>query len=83
MPARSRPDILRCAAENGPPDPVIESYVNDDKVYFVCIAPNEAMVREQAMQGGFHANWVSEMNHHRPDDGGTSSPPERGSARPN
>src|SRR5262245_13776429 len=31
MPARSRPDTLRCPAENGPPDPVIESYVNDDQ----------------------------------------------------
>lgn len=37
----------------------IESYVTDDKVYCVYIAPDEAMVREHATQGGFPANRVS------------------------
>ena len=39
----------------------IESYVTDDKIYCVYIAPNEAMVREHAKQGGFPANRVSEV----------------------
>lgn len=37
------------------------SYVTDDKVYCVYIAPNEAMIREHAKQGGFPANRVSEV----------------------
>jgi hypothetical protein len=37
------------------------SYVTDDKIYCVYIAPNEAMVREHAMQGGFPANRISEV----------------------
>ena len=37
------------------------SYVTGDKIYCVYIAPNEAMVREHARQGGFPANRVSEV----------------------
>jgi uncharacterized protein DUF4242 len=37
----------------------IQSYVTDDKIYCVYIAPNEQMVREHATQGGFPANRVS------------------------
>jgi hypothetical protein len=33
--------------------------VTDDKLYCVYIAPNEAMVREHAKQGGFPANSVA------------------------
>ena len=39
----------------------VQSYVTDDKVYCVYIAPNEKMVREHAKQGGFPANKVSEV----------------------
>ena len=39
----------------------VESYVTDDKIYCVYIAPNEALVREHARQGGFPANKVSEV----------------------
>ena len=39
----------------------VESYVTDDKVYCVYIAPNEEMVREHARQGEFPANRVSEV----------------------
>ena len=39
----------------------IQSYVTDDKVYCVYIAPNEEMVREHARQGEFPANRVSEV----------------------
>ena len=37
----------------------LHSYVTDDKVYCVYTAPNEEMVREHALQGGFPANSVS------------------------
>lgn len=37
------------------------SYVTDDKIYCVYIAPNEEMVREHASQGGFPANKVSKV----------------------
>jgi hypothetical protein len=35
--------------------------VTGDKIYCVYRAPNEAMVREHARQGGFTANRVSEV----------------------
>ena len=38
----------------GPQIQWIESYVTDDKIYCVYRAPNEAMVREHAAQGGFN-----------------------------
>ena len=43
----------------GPQIQWVQSYVTDDKIYCVYIAPNEAMVREHAKQGGFPANRVS------------------------
>ena len=39
----------------------VQSYVTDDKIYCVYIAPNEEMVREHARQGEFPANQVSEI----------------------
>ncbi|HEX8161614.1 MAG TPA: DUF4242 domain-containing protein [Pyrinomonadaceae bacterium] len=45
----------------GPQIQWVQSYVTDDKVYCVYIAPNEEMVREHAAQGGFPANRVSEV----------------------
>jgi hypothetical protein len=39
----------------------VHSYVTDDKIYCVYIAPNEEMVKEHARQGGFPANRVSEV----------------------
>jgi hypothetical protein len=45
----------------GPQIQWVESYVTQDKVYCVYIAPNEAMVQEHAKQGGFPANRVSEV----------------------
>jgi hypothetical protein len=45
----------------GPQIQWVESYVTQDKIYCVYIAPNEAMVREHAKQGGFPANRVSEV----------------------
>lgn len=43
----------------GPSIQWVQSYVADDKIYCVYIAPNEEMVREHAKQGGFPANKVS------------------------
>jgi hypothetical protein len=37
----------------------VESYVTDDKIYCVYIAPNEQAVREHASKGGFPANRIS------------------------
>lgn len=45
----------------GPQIQWIQSYVTDDKVYCVYIAPNEEMVREHARQGGFPANSVARV----------------------
>jgi len=45
----------------GPQIQWLQSYVTDDKLYCVYIAPNEEMVREHAKQGGFPANSVSRV----------------------
>lgn len=45
----------------GPEIQWVESYVTDNKITCVYIAPNEEMVREHARQGGFPANSVSEV----------------------
>jgi hypothetical protein len=38
-----------------------QSYVTGDKIYCIYIAPNEALVREHAKQGGFPANRISRV----------------------
>ncbi|MBA2683550.1 MAG: DUF4242 domain-containing protein [Gemmatimonadaceae bacterium] len=43
----------------GPSINWVHSYVTDDKIYCLYIAPNEEMVREHAKRGGFPANKVS------------------------
>jgi len=45
----------------GPQIQWVQSYVTDNKIYCVYIAPNEAMVREHAKQGGFPANSVAQV----------------------
>src|SRR6266536_2684143 len=45
----------------GPQIQWLHSYVTENKVYCVYIAPNEEMVREHAQQGGFPANRISEI----------------------
>jgi hypothetical protein len=45
----------------GPQIQWVHSYVTDDKIYCVYIAPSEAMIREHAQQGGFPANRISEV----------------------
>lgn len=45
----------------GPQIQWVQSYVADDKIYCVYLAPNEEAVREHARQGGFPANRVSRV----------------------
>ena len=45
----------------GPRIQWVQSYVVDDKIYCVYLAPDEATVREHARQGGFPANKVSRV----------------------
>lgn len=45
----------------GPTIQWLHSYVTDDKLYCVYIAPDEAAVREHAAQGGFPAHRVSRL----------------------
>ena len=64
------PDELRGVSQKscgvlsqlGPQIQWVESYVTDDKIYCVYIAPNEALVREHAKLGGFPANRVSQVH---------------------
>jgi Protein of unknown function (DUF4242) len=45
----------------GPKIQWLQSYVTDNKIYCVYIAPDEATVREHAKQGGFPANSVARV----------------------
>jgi hypothetical protein len=47
--------------ELGPQIQWVQSYVTDDKVYCVYIAPDEATVRKHAKMGGFPANRISQV----------------------
>ncbi len=47
--------------ELGPQIQWVESYVTDEKIYCIYIAPNADMVMEHAKQGGFPANSVAEV----------------------
>ena len=52
-----------CAVLNGmgPKIQWVESFVTDNKIYCVYVAPDEATVREHARQGGFPANSVAQV----------------------
>jgi len=45
----------------GPKIQWVQSYVTDDKIYCVYIAPSAKEVLEHAQQGGFPANVVAEV----------------------
>jgi len=47
--------------ELGPEIQWVHSYVTDNKIYCIYIAPNEELVREHASKGGFPANSVQEV----------------------
>lgn len=46
----------------GPQIQWVHSYVTTDKIYCIYNAPNEEMIREHALQGGFPANSVSKVS---------------------
>jgi hypothetical protein len=46
----------------GPQIQWVQSYVTEDKLYCVYIAPNQEMLREHALRGGFPANHISEVS---------------------
>jgi hypothetical protein len=45
----------------GPQIQWVQSFVTDNKIYCVYVAPDEAAVREHAKRGGFPANAVSRV----------------------
>ena len=47
--------------EMGPTIQWIQSYVTDDRIYCVYLAPDAELVREHARRGGFPANRVSQV----------------------
>lgn len=47
--------------ELGPQIQWLQSYVTDDKIYCVYIAPDEETVRKHAQRGGFPANRISRV----------------------
>jgi len=49
--------------KQGPHIQWVESFVTDDKIYCVYIAPDRAMIEEHARLTGFPANRISEVRH--------------------
>ena len=47
--------------ELGPKIQWVESFVTDDKIYCIYIAPNKEMIEKHAAKGGFPANKISEV----------------------
>lgn len=45
----------------GPEIQWVHSYVTNDKIYCIYIAPDEELIREHAAQGGFPANSITEV----------------------
>jgi len=45
----------------GPQIQWVQSYVTDDKIYCIYIAPDEDTIRRHAQQGGFPANRISRI----------------------
>ncbi len=45
----------------GPRIQWVQSYVTDDRIYCIYIAPDESVVREHAKLGGFPANRISRV----------------------
>jgi hypothetical protein len=47
--------------ELGPQIQWVESFVTDDKIYCVYIAPNKELIEKHAQEGGFPANKISQV----------------------
>jgi hypothetical protein len=56
--SRKSCDVLQSL---GPDIQWVESFVTDDKIYCVYIAPDTDIIREHARCGGFPANRISEV----------------------
>ena len=63
------PEQLQAASQNscgvlremGPQIQWVQSYVTDDKIYCIYIAPDEETVRQHAQQTGLPANRISQI----------------------
>ena len=51
-------DVLRAM---GPQIQWVESYVTDEKVYCVYVAPSAALIQQHAKEGGFPADRISQV----------------------
>ena len=56
--SRKSCDVLQ---KMGPQVQWLHSYVTDDRIYCVYMAPDEAAIREHAKEGGFPANRISRV----------------------
>jgi predicted Rdx family selenoprotein len=56
--SRKSCDVLQAL---GPDIQWVQSYVTDDKIYCVYIAPDDRIIEEHARCGGFPANRISEV----------------------
>jgi hypothetical protein len=57
--SRKSRDVLRSM---GPQIQWVHSYVTDDKLYCVYVAPDEDSVRQHAERGGFPANSIARVH---------------------
>jgi len=65
----STPETLKAISQTscgvlrklGPEIQWLESYVTDNKIYCIYIAPDEGLVRHHAEMGGFPANRISQV----------------------
>jgi len=53
---------LAVLKELGPEIQWVQSYITEDKIYCVYIAPNEDIIREHAAKAGFPVNKISEVS---------------------
>ena len=66
---RLTPTDLKSASERsctvlqdlGPDIQWVETFVTDDRLYCVFVAPSEEMIREHAREGGFPLNRISQV----------------------
>lgn len=56
--AKTSCDVLKVM---GPEIQWLHSYVSNNKVYCLYIAPSEEMIKEHALKGGFPADKISEV----------------------
>ena len=52
---------VQILSELGPQIQWVESFVTDDKIYCVYIAPNKELIEKHAQEGGFPANKISQV----------------------